>query len=64
MGTRRKCYPGYCGKRSWSVRHPAHRSSVRVIAPTEEAAIVAAAEYWGERWTAVDFYDSCEVSPA
>lgn len=57
-------YPGYCGKKMWSVRHTAHRRPVRVAAPTEEAAIVAAAAYWRERWTAVDFYASCEVSPA
>lgn len=58
-----KRYADYQGKKQWSVRHPAHRSSVRVFAPTEEAAIVAAAEYWGERWQSIEFYSSVAVSP-
>lgn len=57
-------YMKYRGGRCWSVRHPAHRKSVCVAAPTEEAAIVAAAAYWRERWTAIEFYMFCEVSPA
>lgn len=57
-------YADYQGKKAWSVRHPAHRRPVRVFAPTAEAAIVAAAACWGERWTARDFYSGCEVSPA
>lgn len=57
-------YSDYQGKKHWSVRHPAHRQPVRVIAPSAEAAIVAAAACWGERWTAVEFYTGCVVSPA
>lgn len=56
-------YADYQGKKTWSVRHPAHRRPVRVIAPSAEAAIVAAAACWGERWTAIEFYSSVAVSP-
>lgn len=54
-------FPEYTGNRQWEVTHPAHKSKVKVYAPSEEAAIVAAAKAWGENWTKCDFYMNCTV---
>lgn len=54
-------YDHYRGKKTWSVKHPDHTRAVRVCAPDKDSALVAAAEYWRERWTALDFYTRCTV---
>ena len=51
------------GIKRFVIRHPARKFEIRVAAPTPEAAIVAAADYWGEAWTKYSFYAFCEVSP-
>ena len=42
--------------------HPEHSGTLLVAAPTEVAAIVAAAKKWGVRWQCYEFYAFCEVS--
>ena len=51
----------YEGAKRFDVTHPAHYGSVTVAAPDKEAAIVAAANFWGERWQDYNFYAWCEV---
>lgn len=51
----------YKGVRRWEVQHPKHKKSLRVAAPDENSAIVAAAKRWGETWTSLDFYPMCTV---
>lgn len=60
----RSVYPDYQGKKRWSVRHPQHRKPVTVTAPTAAAAMVTAANLWGDRWQSVEFYAYAEVVPA
>lgn len=55
-------YESYAGCKRFEVEHPAHRSRLIVAAPDENAAIVAAAARWGEKWTAYDFYANCCVN--
>ena len=50
----------YKGKILYRVSHPKYRPVI-VSAPTEEAAIVAAAEYYHVKWTSYDFYPYCET---
>lgn len=57
-------YPGYTGKKRWSVRHPRHAQPITVTAPTELTALVAAANGWGERWQSIEFYTAATVTPA
>lgn len=63
MGRRSTVYPGYSGKKKWSVRHPRHPQPIFVTAPTEQTAMIAAANGWGERWQSIEFYSLVEVSP-
>lgn len=57
------CFEGYDGRNKWTVRHPKHKKTLVVMAKDEACAIVAAAQYWGERWQAYSFYPYCEVMP-
>lgn len=52
----------YTGRKRFLVTHPAHAKTIVVAAPKPEAAIVAAADYWGETWTSYSFYAYCDVS--
>lgn len=54
-------YERYSGKKRSEVENPRHRGRLTVAAPDENSAIVAAALYWGERWTSYDFYAYCRV---
>lgn len=54
-------YEDYSGKKRFEVTHPSHKRRLFVAAPDAASAIVAAALYWGERWTSYDFYAYCRV---
>ena len=62
-GTKTARYAEYTGKKMWLVEHP-HFGKCRACAPSPEAAVVAAAEAWGTKWTRLDFYTVCTVCPA
>lgn len=51
----------YGGKKRFEVMCPGEKKPLRVAAPSEEAAIVAAARKLGKRWTQYDFYAFCGV---
>lgn len=55
------CFDDYTGTKRFVVTHPAHRGELRVAAPDEASAIVAAANRWGEAWTQYRFYAYCNV---
>ena len=55
------CFEDYRGKKIFLACHPKHRS-IKVCAPDKNSAIVAAAKYWGVKWTSYSFYAYCEVS--
>lgn len=57
-------FENYSGKKRFEVSHPDFRVPLRVAAPTEEAAIVAAAKSRGVEWTKYEFYAYCEVFSA
>lgn len=57
-------FGNYEGKKRWTVMHPRHHREITVRAPDDNAAIQAAANYWGEDWTRYDFYAYCEVLKA
>lgn len=59
-GTKTARYAEYTGKKMWLVEHP-HFGKCRACAPSPEAAVVAAAEAWGTKWTRLDFYTACTV---
>lgn len=63
MGKRRDIYPGYNGTKRWRVQHPAYGYCF-VISPSPDAALVAAAQVWQTKWTALDFYSACSVEVA
>ena len=54
-------FPGYTGGKIFEVSHSKRKKSVRVYAPDETGAILAAADVWGERWTDYEFYSECSV---
>jgi hypothetical protein len=54
-------FDGYSGTKRFSVTHPRHIDTVVVAAPDENAAIISAAKFWGERWQSLDFYSLCTV---
>ncbi|MCR5811445.1 MAG: hypothetical protein K6G34_08720 [Lachnospiraceae bacterium] len=56
-------FEDYSGKNIYLVSHPDHRKTLRVAAPDEQAAIVAAAERWNETWRDYRFYAYCKVIP-
>lgn len=51
----------YEGQKRYSVMHPKFKNELIVRAPDENAAIMAAGNYWGEDWVDYDFYAYCEV---
>lgn len=53
-------YQGYEGVKRYDVTAPGKRT-ILVSAPDENCAIVAAANYWGERWQNWEFYTGCIV---
>lgn len=57
-------FESYKGKKRFCVSHPEHASPLRVAAPSETTAIVAAAQAWGSRWQEYSFYAYCEVTRA
>ncbi len=56
-------FEDYKGVKRYTVSHPAHKRDLRVAAPDENAAMVAAAERWGERWQSIEFYAYCLIVP-
>ena len=54
-------YNGYSGKRRFEVEHPRHVSPLTIASPDMNSAVVAAAQRWGEKWSAYDFYAFCRV---
>ena len=54
-------YNGYSGKRRFEVEHPRHKEHLTIASPDMNSAIVAAAQRWGEKWSAYDFYAFCRV---
>ncbi len=50
----------YKGKTRFSVAHPKQKT-VRVAAPDEDSAIVAASSVWGVPWTRYDIYSEATV---
>ena len=53
----------YRGYRRYSVSHPDFGEEIRVAAPDDVAAIVAAAEKWQARWQNFSFYAFCKIEP-
>lgn len=53
----------YGGKNKFYVSHPAH-TPILVAAPDEDSAMVAAADYWGERWQSYSYYPYVTVNKA
>lgn len=51
----------YSGKKMYEVRHH-ENGALKVLAPDENCAIVAAAGFWGCRWQDYSFYPYCEVT--
>lgn len=58
--TRRARYGSYTGIKCWEVSHPSY-GSCYVRSPDPDSAMVAAAQIWGTKWTAVEFYSECNV---
>jgi hypothetical protein len=54
-------YNGYSGKKRFEVAHPRHAGRLTIAAPDMNSAVVAAAQRWGEKWSAYDFYAFCHV---
>ena len=50
----------YSGKKRFWVK-PKGRAQILCAAPSEHAAIVAAAEYYNARWQDYEFYAFCDV---
>lgn len=57
-------FGSYGGKKRFCVSHPGYKKALRVAAPNQDAAIVAAANALGVAWTKYEFYAYCEVFPA
>ena len=55
-------YNGYSGKKRYEVEHPRHKGHLTIASPDMNSAIVAAAQRWGEKWSAYDFYAFCRVA--
>lgn len=54
-------FKGYTGKAMWRVTHPVH-GLLEVIAPSKPAAVIVAADKWGENWKSADFYLDCQCN--
>lgn len=53
-------FKDYKGRNRFKASHPA-KGKIRVAAPDKTAALVAAAEFWGERWQDCEFYMDCSI---
>ena len=53
-------FEGYQGSRMYRVVHPVH-GTVDVAAPSNLAAIIAAAKVWDERWQDDEFFFACKA---
>ncbi len=56
-------YGGYSGKNRFFVHHEKY-GECRVAAKDENSAIVAAASFFGAKWTKIEFYANCRVTKA
>ena len=56
-------FEDYTGRKVFHVSHPSHKKTLRVSAPDEASAIVAAAQYWKTTWRDYEFYAYCNVIP-
>lgn len=56
------CFAGYTGKKRFGVSHPDRAKRLVVAAPDVDAAMVAAAGYWKERWQEYRFYSYVVVT--
>lgn len=54
-------FENYRGTKRFCVSHPDFSPMLTIAAPCEAAAIVAAAQKWGAKWTAYSFYAFCSV---
>lgn len=54
-------FKDYRGTKRFCVSHPDYSPTLTIAAPCEAAAIVAAAQKWGTKWTAYSFYACCSV---
>lgn len=54
-------FENYCGTKRFYVSHPDYRPTLIIAAPCEGAAIAAAAQKWGAKWTAYSFYAYCSI---
>lgn len=53
---------GYEGRKLWSVTWGEDRPAL-IAAPTAEAAMVAAARFWGVRWQRPEYHMSVQIVP-
>lgn len=53
---------GYEGSKYWEVVW-SERFPVTVAAPTQEAAMVTAARFWGVRWQAESYHQTVQIIP-
>ena len=53
-------FKGYRGPKLFKVSHP-ENGEIRVLAPDKTAALVAAAEFWEQRWQDCEFYMYCSI---
>lgn len=51
----------YKGSTRYGVLHPRFNREIVVAAPDEYAAMMAAANYWGQEWTDYTFYAYCDT---
>lgn len=56
-------FDGYTGTKRWYVRHPAFSNSLTVAAPDSDSAMKAAADFWGQPFTAYAFYAYATATP-
>lgn len=54
-------FENYCGTKRFYVSHPDCSPTLIIAAPCEDAAIAAAAQKWGAKWTAYSFYAYCSI---
>lgn len=52
----------YKGSKRFTVSHPNYKKAARVAAPDENSAIVAAADFFGVKWTSYEYYAYCTVT--
>lgn len=59
MGKRER-FADHTGTKRWEVEHPSF-GRCYVTSPDPQSAMVAAAQVWGTKWTAYEFYSNCTV---